>query len=110
MNRFPNLKKTLSLVVVAMLLSLRLGSLTEEVFTTPIEEALFDVVFIAEDNPLEGKVIKAEQNPPFEIPVNPSYIKFIVIDKLGLNYSPFVSDLIFKDILSKIFIPPELLS
>lgn len=110
MNRRSILKKTLSLIVIALLLSLRLGSFAEEIFTTPVEDALFHKVFIAEDNLLKGKLIKAKPNLAFEVTVDPPDLIVSVIEKVGQQDSPFVSDLILEDILSRIFIPPEVLS
>ena len=93
-----------------MLLSLRLGSFAPEIFTMPVEDALFHKVFIAEDNPLEGKLIKAKPNLLFTVTVDPPEIKAIVIEKPQQPDFPFASDLIPKEVLCRIFIPPEVIS
>jgi hypothetical protein len=107
MRRYSLTKKILSLLVVVALLSLRLGSLTDEIFATPVEEAIFDCAFIAEENHTEGKSIKVKPKRMFEIVLTsvdaihphietPEPVKRAVVPVLVLQEFPF-----------EIFIPPE---
>ena len=107
MNSHSLVNKFLSLMVVFMLLSLRLGSFTEEIFITPVQDALFHQVFVAEGLPFEGKPIKAKLNLVFIVPITPpdatesSAIESVQQDTM------YMSQLILSDILSEIYIPPE---
>ena len=109
--RLSFLKKILALSLVVMGLSLRLGSLTEEVFIKPVEDALFHKVFLAADHLFEGKLIKAKPNSLVsEIPGDPPESKMPVVEDSVEPETQFVSHLPLRDILSEIFIPPETLS
>ena len=103
--------KILSLVVIAALLSLRLSSFTEEAFVVPVEDAIFDVAFIAaEDDPAEGKPIKVKPKRAFDIIL----AAFAELHHHGerpqlmTTFAAAVLDL--KDIHTEIFIPPEVVS
>jgi hypothetical protein len=105
------LSKTLSLVVIAALISLRLSSLTETVFVTPLEDAIFDIPFIvADSSPADAKPIKVKPKRAFDFILAP----LEELDRHGER--PFVVAVLaitepnLKDILSEIFIPPESVS
>lgn len=103
--------KILSLVVIAALLSLRLSSFTQEAFVVPVEDAIFDVAFIAaEDDPAEGKPIKVKPKRAFDIIL----ASFEELPHHGerpqLTTTVTVAVLNLKDIHSEIFIPPETVS
>ena len=104
--------KILSLVVIAALLSLRLSSFSEVAFVVPVEDAIFDVAFIAaEDGATAGKPIKVKLKRAFDI------IMLVQVEepfqhggRLHLTATCSVAVLNLKDIHSEIFIPPETVS
>jgi hypothetical protein len=101
-------KKILSLVVIIALLSLRLSLLTEEVFVTPVEDAVFDIPFIAaEDGATEGKPPKVKPKRAFDLMLIPAVEPRAHGDTPLTVVRPALALLAPKDILSEIFIPPE---
>lgn len=112
MRHYSPLHRFLSLVVIAALLSLRLSSLTDEVFVVPVEDAIFDVAFIAaEEGAAEGKPIKVKPKRAFDIimlaPVE-ELLRRGASPQLARTFAVAILNL--KDIHSEIFIPPETFS
>lgn len=101
-------RKLLSLTLIFALLALRLSSFSEQAYVEPVEDAIFDVAFIAaEDSAGEGKPIKVKTKRALDLAL-------CSIDALPHHpnrpqppASPKVPVLILKDIHSEIFIPPE---
>ena len=105
------LRKLLSLFVIVALVSLRLSTFTEQAFIEPVEDALFDVAFIASDEtPEEGKLLKAKPKRAFDIVLATSQDIVPVVAGLPALPVPFVAELSLDDILAEIFIPPEAIS
>jgi hypothetical protein len=107
MREYSLTKKILSLLVVAALLSLRLGSLTDEIFATPVEEAIFDCAFIAEENHTEGKSIKVKAKRMFELILTSVDAIQPHIEIPEPAERAVVPVLLPQDIPFEIFIPPE---
>jgi hypothetical protein len=61
--------RLLALSMVLLLLAMRLGSFTEEIFVTPVEDAIFDVAFISDvDHNFPTKVIKSQRSLDCDLP------------------------------------------
>lgn len=108
MRRFNFPLQILAFALVLVLLTVRLGSYTDETFTTPIEDVLFDVAFIAatEDS--------SKAKPPIFKPKRA--FDFAYCGDVGLlpAYVPTVAELIphspfrgFAEVYLDIFVPPE---
>jgi hypothetical protein len=108
-RRHHPLLKVFALVVVAAFFSLRLSTFSTEVFVVPVEDAIFDVAFIADETggaakkPLKIKTKRAIDHctlVPAENFVQPG--EWSVPPTL-----PLTIPLELKDIRTEIFIPPE---
>jgi len=104
-------RKFLALLVIAGLLSLRLSTLTEQVFVEPVEDAIFDVPFIAaEEIPGEGKPVKVKPKRAFDFVLAVADELTLPGETLPLQANSVVVVLNLKDIHTDIFIPPETVS
>lgn len=102
------LYRLLALTLIAALLALRLSSFTEQVFVEPVEDAIFDVAFIAaEDGAGSAKPIKVKTKRAMEIVLSPVEVLHQYGDRPQLPKAPRVPQLALKDIRPEIFIPPE---
>ena len=110
MSRFSAARKIFSLFLVFALFTLRLGSFSEERFITPVEDALFDRMFIAEDSPLEGKPKKANTKQVMDVLLDAPQTACVFVEKIAQTAIPFVNHFIPRITASEIFIPPESLA
>lgn len=105
------LRKILSLVVIAALLSLRLSSLTPEVFVIPVEDAIFEIPFIAaECSSPEGKPSKTKPKRAPDIILAPLAELEQRAGRPQPSPIPVTATLTLKDVHAEIFIPPEAIS
>lgn len=107
MPRFSAARKIFSLFLIVALFALRLGSFSAERFIMPVEDALFDRMFIAEDSPLEGKPQKANIKQVLEIPLDAPQTACIFVERTAQTAIPFVNHFLPRIAASEIFIPPE---
>ena len=106
-----SLFKLLSLVLIAALIGLRLSSFTEEVFVVPVEDALFDVPFIAaDDGTNETKPLKVKPKRVFDITLSPVVELRPRGEQPLPSFPPATTVLNLKEIHFEIFIPPESIS
>lgn len=104
----PLSHRLLALTLIVALLALRLSSFTEQVFVEPVEDAIFDVPFIAaEDGAGSAKPIKVKTKRAIEIVLTPAEVLHQYGDWPQLPKAPRVPHLALKDIRPEIFIPPE---
>lgn len=100
--------RALAFSMILVLLTVRLGSLSEELFVTPVEDALFDTAFVnaADKGPLD-KPLAAKYKCALECDL-PQY-QVSVISPLHLPVTPSASVQIFspQGNAFKIYIPPE---
>lgn len=101
------LARILAFCMILVLLAVRLGSFSEEVFVTPVEDAIFDVAFVSADEKSPQTKYQIKSKRAFEcallqydVPPIPS---LRVIAALPAYVPVFFPD----DIASEIFIPPE---
>jgi hypothetical protein len=108
-RRYHPLLKVFALVVVAAFLSLRLATFSTEIFVVPVEDAIFDVAFIADETggaakkPLKIKTKRAVDHCTL-VPAE----NFAQPGELTVPHtSPLTAVLELQDIRTEIFIPPE---
>jgi hypothetical protein len=108
-RRHHPLLKVFALVVVAAFFSLRLSTFSTEVFVVPVEDAIFDVAFIADETggaakkPLKIKTKRAIDHCTL-VPAE----NFVQPGELPVPHTPPLTiALELKDIRTEIFIPPE---
>lgn len=109
MRRDHPLLKIFALVVAAAFLSLRLSTFSTEIFVVPVEDAIFDVAFIADETggaskkPLKIKTKRAIDHctlVPAENLAQPTELP-------GPQTLSLTTALELKDNRAEIFIPPE---
>lgn len=101
------LARVLAFCMILVLLVVRMGSFSEEVFVTPVEDAIFDVAFISADEagPQTKLLIKSKRALEcdllqYEVPEVPSVQVIMVLSRHVPEFFP-------EDITREIFIPPE---
>lgn len=106
-NPGQSLVRILAFCMILVLLAVRLGSFSDEVFVTPVEDALFDVAFVSVDEkgPQSKAQIKSKRAfecelLQYEVPALPSVQ---VVAALPAHVPEFA----LEDITTEIFIPPE---
>lgn len=109
-NLRPFFRKTLAFAAVVALLVMRLSTFTDEYFVTPVEDAIFDIAFIAEDSPGEGKAPKVKPKNIFDFVLPPVEVVQTEVALPASPLTPTVCILCLKDVVPSIFIPPETLS
>jgi hypothetical protein len=103
--------KLLSLVVIIALFAMRLSFLSEEVFVIPVEDAIFHVAFIAdEDSPSSTKILKVNAKRALDLLLLPQEEVSQPAEPPQPLLKPACCVLILKDIAAEIFIPPEVVS
>jgi len=98
--------RLLALSMVLLLLTIRLGSFTEETFVTPVEDAIFDVAFISDvDHSLPTKVIKSQRALDCDLPSSKVSTppRTLILALLPAYVPVFLPD----EIPREIFVPPE---
>jgi hypothetical protein len=100
--------KVLSLVVIGALFAMRLSFLSEELFVTPVEDAIFHNAFIAdEDNPFPAKILKANAKRALDVILLPTEEVSQPAAPPQPLFKPEYCVLIIEGISAEIFIPPE---
>lgn len=102
------LVRLLAFCMIVCLLTARLGTLTEEVLVTPIEDAIFDIAFISDagnSQPFSLVVNKAKSQfecviPQSQVPVQALLPAVAVKPEHVPVFSP-------RELTADIFIPPE---
>lgn len=90
---------------------MRLSSLTEQMFVIPVEDAIFDVAFIAAENsPAGGKPVKVKPKRAFDLVLAQSMELRLHCGRPLPQTRPTSAILVLKDIRPEIFIPPEIIS
>ena len=103
--------KVLAFSVIVALLSMRLYFLSDEFFVVPVENAIFGVAFIADnDSPTSGSTLKAKHKSCSDIVLIPAEQICYFIPQITVKLISPVTELILRDITAEIFIPPETLS
>lgn len=104
----PYILRILAFCMVLVLLTVRLGSFSEEVFVTPLEDAIFDVAIVSADETgpqTKPQAVKSKRTldcdlMQYEIPLRrPAPVVAAV--------PMHVSRIHQEDIAFEIFIPPE---
>ncbi len=111
MHHTPYLSKTLSLVIIVTLLTMRLAFWSEELFVIPITDAIFhNAFFAAEEHHSPVKALKLKVKQSCEIfPLQPDEI--LPPESMQQEHPiPLIWNLIVEDISNDIFIPPEAIS
>lgn len=102
------LLRVLAFSMILVLLSVRLGSFGEELFVTPVEDAIFDVAFVSvDDNGPQTKpaAIKYKGALDCDLPQGGISVPGPVLTNAVL--SPYVPAWSPRDLVFDIFIPPE---
>lgn len=102
------LLRILAFSMILVLLSVRLGSFGEELFVTPVEDAIFDVAFVSvDDNGPQTKpaAIKYKGTLDCDLPQGDISVPGPV--SINVVLSPYVPAWSPRDLVSDIFIPPE---
>jgi hypothetical protein len=98
--------RLLAFSIALLLLTVRLGSFTEEAFVTPVQDAIFDVAFISDaDHSLPTKVIKSQRSLDCDLPLCQASAppQVLILAVLPVYVPPLSSD----ENPCEIFIPPE---
>jgi len=100
--------KTLAFIVIVALISMRLGTWSEDAFAIPVQDAIFHIAFIAADaQPVSTKALKVTAKQCLDFILLPSGPVSPLVQQPQLFLLPAVCSLIVKDISAEIFIPPE---
>jgi len=110
MKSSSTLHKILSLAVIITLLSLRMSTFTEEIFIVPVEDAIFDVAFIAEETSAEAKSFKVKVKKLLEFTLVPPTRGLAGIGLPQNSPTATIPVLVLMDLVADIFIPPESIS
>lgn len=111
MRHYPLPLRILALTLITVLLAVRFGSYTEQVFVTPTEDILFDVPFMTTDNSDHpGITLKVKPKRVFECELL-TIVEFRVpAENLDSGQRPVMVVNHPLGLPSEIFIPPEALS
>jgi len=108
LKRFALLPKILSLVVMALLLSLSLANLTADSVVTTYDDASVKVSLKANDNgTAEDYFLRSNPELSFNEELVPAEVVSLPGRRLQSSVKPAVAVLSLKDIISEIYIPPK---
>jgi hypothetical protein len=105
------LARLLACSMILVLLTVRLGSYREQVFITPVEDAIFDVAFVcAADKNSQTKPLTIKHKCTFDCDL-PQYLGALSrLDPVALLLSAYVPVCSPHEVAFDIFIPPETLA
>jgi hypothetical protein len=98
----------LAFSMILVLLAVRLGSLRDEVFSTPVEDAIFGNAFVTtEDNVTQTRLIAVKFKCAFESNLPLHEVSLLCPQPVATIFSPYVPLCLAPEVAFEIFIPPE---
>lgn len=111
MRRFSIFRKILLSAVMASMLALPLAGILEDSAMTALEDAIFDVSFLADDNvPSEEHFLKTELDLSFSLDLAPAENLPQHSARPQPSPKPVMADLFLKEIICEIVTPPKIAS
>ena len=105
------LVRVLAFSMILVLLAARLGSLRDEVFATPVEDAIFGNAFVTtEDNGTQTRLIAIKFKCAFDSNLPFYEISLLCPIPVPTVFSPYIPLCLAPEVAFEIFIPPESLA
>lgn len=108
MRRLPPCGRIIAFALVLVLLTVRIGSLSQETFVYPIQDHIFKTAHIIEENAKhKPPSLKPKRSADLFFGDSEITVEFLPVERELVPFSPFQS---LAEVYLDIFIPPDILA